>query len=96
MTICMPPAKPWGEPPTEAVRCLVRQLAAAGEPDEREGAGAGVLGRGCAVTAAAAVCVGWSVRLEPEHAQVVTHIAARTAIRNGFIIADPFRSSGTA
>jgi hypothetical protein len=44
----------------------------------------------------AAACVGWDARLEPEHAQVVTHIAASTAIRNGFIIADPFRSSGTA
>jgi len=93
MATCRPPAKPWGDP-TEAVRCLVRQLAAAGEPDDGVGADAGVLARGCAVTAA--VRVVWDARLEPEHAQVVTHNAARTAIRNGFIIADPFRSSGTS
>jgi len=95
MAISRPPAKPWGDP-AEAVRCLVRQLAAAGEPGEGVGAEAGVLAGGCAVTAAVAVCVDWAARLGPEHAQVVTHSAARTAIRSSFIIADPFRSNGTA
>src|SRR5215469_1631862 len=90
MAISRPPAKPWGDP-TEAVRSLVRQLAAAGEPDVDEGVGtaAGVPARGWAV----AVCVGWAAGLEPEHAPAVTPIAARMAIRNGFIFADPFRSS---
>jgi hypothetical protein len=95
MAISMPPAKPWGDP-TEAVRSLVRQLAAAGEADADEGlgAGAGVLARGRPATAA--LCIGcWAARLEPEHAQVVTPVAARMAIRNGFIFADPFWSSGT-
>ena len=93
IAISMPPAKPWGDP-TEAVRSLVRQLGAAGEPDGDEGVGAagGLLARAWPV----AVCLGWAAGLEPEHAQVVTHVAAMTAIRNGFIFADPFRSSGTA
>src|SRR5258708_1378613 len=39
---------------------------------------------------------GGAAGLEPEQAQVVRPIAARMAIRNGFIFADPFRSSGTA
>ena len=41
MAIFRPPAKPWGDP-TEAVRSLVRQLAAAGEPDADEEVGADV------------------------------------------------------
>ena len=47
MATSRPPVKPWGDP-AEAVRSLVRQLAATGEPDADEGAGAdaGVLAGG--------------------------------------------------
>src|SRR5262249_52278079 len=39
MALSRPAAKPWGDP-AEAVRSLVRQLAATGEPDADEGVGA--------------------------------------------------------
>src|SRR5262249_60270587 len=95
MAISRPPAKPWGDP-AEAVRSLVRQLAATGEPDADEGVGADAGGPagGGAVTVAGGG--GWGPPAGPRPPAGGTHRPARGAGRSRLLLPESPRGGGTA